>query len=291
MREVPVFIPRTGGHLAAVITIPRSEPTGLVLLLTGIGLPQVIGGNLWSRVASHLTEHSLASVRFDYEGIGESTGLVTQFALSETESVVEQALAVLETTRRALGVKRFALAGSCIGSRVTLELARRPDCLAAVCLAAPLIDPGSWTRMRRRSQRWRLAAFIRSQRALRKAVVGPVKRVLTKSSASGKLIESVMAAVGHARLLFLYSESPRDYYSERIKRLLDDTGAALSEEERQRFEVRILREGPLTAFDALSPEIQDVIVKAVVEWLASSFSGPWSSDGRRPKPARAERVR
>jgi pimeloyl-ACP methyl ester carboxylesterase len=287
MREIPVFIPHGGGHLAAVVAVPRSDPTGLVLLLTGIGLPQVIGGNLWSRVASRLAEHGLASVRFDYEGIGESTGLVTRFSLSETESVVAQASTVLESTRRAVGVKQFALAGTCIGSRVTLELARMPDCVAAVCLAAPLINPGSWTRIRRRSQRWRLAAFIQSHRGLRRAVVAPLKRALGEKTPSSRLLESVTSAVGHARVLFLYSESPRDYYSERIKRLLEETTGLLDDEQRRRFEFRILHDGPLTAFDALSPEIQDIIVESVVEWVLPSFSRSPAHDGRRSRPVPA----
>ena len=283
MREVPVFLPHRGGHLAAVITLPRSEPAGLVMLLTGIGLPQVVGGNLWTRVAHRLAEHDLASVRFDYEGIGESTGLVGRFSLSETDSVVAQALTVLESTRLAVGIEPFAVAGSCIGSRVTLELARRPDCVAAVCLAAPLIDPGGWSKVRRRSKRWRPVAFIRSNRVLRGVVVKPLKRVLGERRPAGQLLESVTSTVSHARLLLLYSESVRDYYNERLKKLLGEAAGRLDDEQRRRFEVRVLGEGPLTAFDALSPEIQEVVVESVVEWLAPSFGAP-STDRRRSLP-------
>jgi pimeloyl-ACP methyl ester carboxylesterase len=272
--EHPIFVPYHRGRLAAVVTTPVGEPRGLTLLLTGIGLPQVIGSELAARTALNLARSGLASVRFDYAGIGDSTGVVPEFSLAVTESAAEQALSVLETAQRIAGADRFAVAGSCIGSRVALQLARRPDCVGAVCIALPVFELGAWTRLRRRSAVWAPVAFVRRNRLLRRVALAPVKLVLAERRSQPRL-QALSSALEHARVLFVYSSSPRDYYDERVRHRLEDLVATLSPAGRARFELRVLEAGPLTAFEALSPEAQNVIVDSVAGWLTASFE-----DGR-----------
>lgn len=272
--EHPIFVPYARGRLAAVVTLPIGEPRGLALLLTGVGLPQVIGSALAARTAANLAQRGLASVRFDYEGIGDSTGLVPEFSLAVTEFAAEQALSVLETARRIVAADRFAVAGSCIGSRVALQLARRQDCVGAVCIALPLFELGTWTRLRRRSAAWKPVAFIRRHRLLRRAALAPMKRILAERR-SGPRLQALSSALDHARVLFVYSSSPRDYYDERVRQRLDDIVATFSPVDRARFELRVLEAGPLTAFEALLPEAQTQIVDSVADWLTTSFE-----DGR-----------
>jgi pimeloyl-ACP methyl ester carboxylesterase len=272
--EHPIFVPYERGRLAAVVTTPAGEPRGLTLLLTGIGLPQVIGSALAARTAANLAQRGLASVRFDYEGIGESTGLVPEFSLAETESAAAQALSVLDTALQIVGAGRFAVAGSCIGSRVALQLARRPDCVGAVCIAFPLFELGTRTRLRRRSAVWAPVSFVRRHRLLRRVVLAPMKLILAERSSKPRL-QALASALDHARVLVLYSSSPRDYYDERARRRLEDVVATFSVTNRERFELRVLEAGPLTAFEALAPEAQAVIVESVVDWLTVSFDlGP-----------------
>jgi alpha/beta superfamily hydrolase len=268
--EHPIFVPYERGHLAAVVTTPVGEPRGLTMLLTGIGLPQVIGSALAARTAADLGQRGLASVRFDYEGIGESTGVVPQFSLAETESAAQQALSVLETARRVVGVNRFAVAGSCIGSRVALQLARRPDCVGAVCIALPLFELGTWTRLRRHSAVSAPVSFVRRHRFLRRVVLAPLKRILAERSSTPRL-QALASALDHARVLVLYSSSPRDYYDERVRRRLDEVVGTFPTADRARFELRVLEAGPLTAFEALTPDAQTAIVESVADWVTSSF--------------------
>ena len=216
----------------------------------------------------------LASVRFDYAGIGESTGVVPEFSLAETESAAGQALSVLETAQRVVGTDRFVVAGSCIGSRVALRLAGRPDCVGAVCIALPLFELGTWTRLRRRSAVWAPVAFVRRNRFLRRIVVAPLKLVMAERSSRPRQ-QALSSALEHARVLFVYSPSPRDYYDERMRNRLDDLVERLSPSSRARFDLRVLEAGPLTAFEALSADAQTVIVDNVAGWLAGSFE-----DGR-----------
>jgi pimeloyl-ACP methyl ester carboxylesterase len=268
--EHAIFVPGGEGRLAAVVTTPATEPRGLAMLLTGIGLPDVIGSDLASRTALVLAESGLASVRFDYAGIGDSTETVPEFSLAETGSAVEQAESVLETACRIAGVDRFAVAGSCIGSRVALQLARRPECVGAVCVALPFFDLGTWTRLRRRSKGWAPVAFVRRNRLLRRVAVAPAKLVLAERGSQQRR-QGLAAALGHARVLVLYSPSPRDYYDERVMGRIDTLVANLPSASRSRFERRVLSAGPLTAFEALSPDAQSIIVENVAGWLIASF--------------------
>jgi alpha/beta superfamily hydrolase len=268
--EHPMFVPFDRGHLAAVVTTPPEEPRGLTLLLTGIGLPQVIGSALAARIAASLARRGLASVRFDYEGIGESTGVVPEFSLARTESAAEQALSLLESARRVVGADQFAVAGSCIGSRVALQLAGRQDCVGAVCIALPLFELGMWTRLRRRSAAWGPVALVRRHRVLRRVALAPAKLILAERRSEPRL-QAIASALDHARVLVVYSPSPRDYYDERVRRRLDDIAATLSPASRARFELRVLEAGPLTAFEALLPDAQTAVVDTVAGWLAESF--------------------
>ncbi len=85
-----------------------------------------------------------------------------------------------------------------------------------------------------------------------------------------------MGAFAHldrARLVFLYGgKNPHeDHFSGRARQSIDGAVAALPEEQRDRFELRILAGGPLTTFDGLAPEEQAEIVDVVVPYVTSFF--------------------
>ena len=121
MKEFPVFVPHEDEHLAAVITVPDSHPRALVHLLQGGGGQSRSHRNrTWVRLARGLADKGIASVRMDYPGLGDSTGIPT----FEVESPpVEAALAVARVSLRAVGVDTFAVVGNCIGIPTAIEMA------------------------------------------------------------------------------------------------------------------------------------------------------------------------
>jgi len=269
--QIPFFAPYPGGHVAAVLTLPDGPAHGLVVTLTGTGLYQVVGSKFCARTAARLADSGLATVRLDYAGVGDSTGLVSGWRITDVDEVVGQVRPALDAAMEAAGVTRFAAAGTCYGSRVALRLLEDPACVGAVCLASPMLEFGGWTTLRRTLRDRPVFSFIRTQPHLRRLIVVPIRSLLRERKPS----ERVLAALSHldrARLLFLYSENAaRDHYSEAAARRLVAATAALPEGQRERFGLHVLETGPLTAFDLLSDDDADTIVGEVASWLQECF--------------------
>jgi hypothetical protein len=272
MREYPVFVPAGDGRVAAVVAAPDEKPRGLVLLLAGTGRHNAIGSTLSARLSQRLAESGLASARLDYAGSGDSPGVVEQWNPAEIAAATAQARAVLDAAREALDVDTFAEVGTCYGSRVALSLVEDPACVGAVCLAPPILDFGGLGRMSRGLRERRLGAFIRSNAALRRVVVAPLRRFLR----ARKPAPRVVRAFGHldrARLVFLYGErnAVEDHFNERARQSVEAALVTVPEEHRSRFELRMFAGGPLTTFDGLPPAEQDEVLDVVVPYVTSFF--------------------
>jgi pimeloyl-ACP methyl ester carboxylesterase len=109
----------------------------------------LLAGGLWQlslnqnrasvRLARRLAAEGLHVLRFDMHGSGESTGVVTRYALSEP--FVDDLESAVRWMRTEHGLERFALVGSCFGGRTCLSAASRIDGLEAVALfSTPLQD-------------------------------------------------------------------------------------------------------------------------------------------------------
>lgn len=272
MREFPLFVPADDEHVAAVVTVPDGQPRGLVLQLAGTGRHNAIGSTLSARLSLELAGHGLASVRIDYVGAGDSPGLVEQWNPAESGGVAAQARAVLAVVSEALGVERFAQVGTCYGSRVALSLVADPGCLGAVCLAPPILDFGGLGRMGRQVRDQRVGSLIRSNPALRRLVVAPLRRYLRARKPAPRVV-AAFAHLDRARLVFLYGErnAQEDHYSARARQTVETAVAALPEEQQARFELRLLPGGPLTTFDGLARGEQDAIVDAILPYVTELF--------------------
>lgn len=151
MKEFPVFVPHEEEYLAAVITVPDSHPRALVHLLQGGGGQSRSHRNrTWVRLARGLAKQGIASVRMDYPGLGDSTGMPT----FEVESPpVGAALAVAEVSLRAVGTDTLAIVGNCIGIPTALEMATKlTSCTTVVCVVPTALDELMETTPTRRMQ-------------------------------------------------------------------------------------------------------------------------------------------
>jgi hypothetical protein len=272
MREFPVFVAAGEDRVVAVVTAPDEQPRGLVLLLAGTGRHNAIGSTLSARLSGRLADHGLASARLDYAGSGDSPGVVSQWNPAEIAAATAQARALLDVAREALDIGPFAEVGTCYGSRIALSLVADPACVGAVCLAPPILDVGGLGRMGRRVRDRRLGAFIRSNAALRRVVVAPLRRLLRARKPAPRVV-GAFAHLDRARLVFLYGgrNAHEDHYSGRARQSVEGAVAGLPEEQRARFELRMLSGGPLTTFDGLPPGEQAEILDVVVPYVTSFF--------------------
>ena len=146
--EIPVFFPAGGETLFGILTEPHDPIGAAAILLRGGGQgPCSERNQIDARLCRRLSEDGFHAFRFDYHGVGESTGAVERFRLDEPfEEDVEAAINWL----RGRGIERFILIGGCFGARTALACAARvPGLEGLVLKALPVRDKekdetGTW---------------------------------------------------------------------------------------------------------------------------------------------------
>jgi pimeloyl-ACP methyl ester carboxylesterase len=262
VREYPVFVPVRDGHLAAVVAVPDAPPRGLVLLQTGLGASRSHRFGLWTRTARRLAdEHQLASIRWEYLGIGDSSGELEVWR--ETDLPVEDLREVARLGVETLGVERVAVAGNCIGSWASLAFAAAETvCVGVVLIRMPLIiarsgsrSAGPWTR-RALDRHPRMRAMAKRATRRRPQVKLGFGRHLPK-------------ALEHADVLMMYGE--RDFTFERgVQPAANRLLATLPPASRARFRLDVIPASErMSGFEDVG--LQDRLIDAVVEWLGGRF--------------------
>lgn len=266
MRAYPIFVPFRDEHLAAMLTLPEDEPRGLLLQMTGLGAHRSHRFGIWTRTAALLADRGIASIRFDYRGVGESTGDLGVWHMADIPA--GQATAVLRFGMEATGARRAAAAGNCGGAWTALVVgARIPECEGVAFIRAPILAPARRGRLTHRASRSGIGALLRSNKLARTTVRAVLNR---------KPKRAVDLAAGHAevlsrgRILFLFGEE--DYHvNETAGGDLERLSSRLTPEQRSRYELRIIPGRSLAGFESL--ETQDLVVDAMVDWTTALFAG------------------
>jgi pimeloyl-ACP methyl ester carboxylesterase len=138
--EVPVFFPVGEDMLFGILTEPASEPRGVgVIVLSGGGTPLSTSVNALSvRFCRRIASLGFHALRFDYHGVGESSGHQDPFNIaSPFVADLKGAIAHL----RAYGLEKFVLVGSCFGARTVLAAALNvTGLIGAVLISPPIRD-------------------------------------------------------------------------------------------------------------------------------------------------------
>jgi len=137
-----VYIPAGADHLFGVLTEPVGKPSGLdVLLLSGGMYTLSTNRNrMFVDLARDLAGHGHRVLRFDYHGVGESTGVIGPYALSDPNPAdVAGAVECLPGEGR----NDLVLVGCCYGGGAAMHtLADDPRVRSMVLMAPPLGDEG-----------------------------------------------------------------------------------------------------------------------------------------------------
>ena len=140
--ELPVYFGGGDRPLFGVITRPVGPPgrIGVLLLPGAVYVTSTNKNRTFVKLARELAGGGHRSLRIDYQGVGESPGVITNYALDDPNpSDVTAALDCLLDA----GAERLVLVGSCFGARAAMHAAAaHAQLLGMVLLAPPTGDSG-----------------------------------------------------------------------------------------------------------------------------------------------------
>lgn len=174
--ETPEYLPVGDDHLLLVRTDPPAD-----VPRRAVGVVLLQGGDLRNvsfqrnRVAAHEARRLAALgypvVRFDYAGVGDSTGRVAGFDINDPPA--EQVAAVIEHACRT-GMGPVVLCAVCMGGRTALVAAAASDDVVGVLVGAM---PTAVRSVERRAAEWRMLRYVARDRGPRLArLLDPQRR-------------------------------------------------------------------------------------------------------------------
>jgi dienelactone hydrolase len=293
MTEIPVFIPAGKQSLFGVLTSPGGGSQSLIVV-NGPGGPNAAlfqRNGVATRLARRLADAGFSTMRFDYVGIGDSTGDLVKFDLEKP--LREDVNAVL-TWAKAAGFTRFGLVGICFGTRTALSVMDNADKVSALVLSTMpfadvmtvlsrrmgtsgllkrLLKPATWMSLTDPGRRRSYAKLLRS---LWRRSTGrrPDRASGSRPSAMSRLRT---ASQSNVPVLMLYGSEDRHYLNAAPS--LESLRGVLSG-----LEVDASYPGELHGFPTL--EGQDVFVDKVVSWLTARMGvsvqdpAPVEAEGR-----------
>jgi len=147
----PVFIPAGKETLFGMLSTPESTDIGAIVLQFGHSTMSTHRNRLWNTVGDALTAEGVATLRFDYHGVGCSSGSATEF---RTDRPFVDDLAAAAGWMAERGYRRLLLFGECYGARTAMAYAPSVAGLAGMFLVAPglrdhlqpAMRAGSWAK-------------------------------------------------------------------------------------------------------------------------------------------------
>ena len=143
-REVVIFANRAGLKLFGVLHHPPPETRAdVAVLLLSPGVKMRVGPErLYCTMARHFADLGFPVLRFDFFGLGDSEGEVTEELLKdvynhiEVGRFVDDTLSAMDWMAREHGIRRFILSGLCGGAITGLLAAQRDPRVAGLLALA-----------------------------------------------------------------------------------------------------------------------------------------------------------
>ena len=136
VQEHPGYFPAGGDDLFGVLTEPLAgQRRTAAVILAGAGNTGLNRNRFSVRLSRRLAADGYHALRFDYHGVGESTGV-----LAGMPKIDEPYLTDIEGATRCIleqGIDRFVLIGECLGARTALVHAPSMPGIRAVILNSP----------------------------------------------------------------------------------------------------------------------------------------------------------
>lgn len=139
--EHPVFIQCADYELFGILNVPngvlRDEKT-VVILLNGTSIPRTHRNRLNVRLARRLSELGYFTFRFDYRGLGESTGDAEAGNLDRLHT--QDVINIIDFLTDLICPRRIILVGTCFGARTALSVLPYRKFHGLVFISAPTVN-------------------------------------------------------------------------------------------------------------------------------------------------------
>jgi len=304
--ETPTFFAAGDETLFGILTHPIADPVGMgVIALPGGGyIPSTHRNRMWVRLCRAAAAEGLHALRFDYHGVGESTGVIRRYRLDEP--FVDDLMGAVHWLEDD-GIDRFITVGTCFGARTALSASGLIPGLAGLALiSCPVRDFGEGEKASTHiATEWPMGRYVRS--ALRPQVLvglfdarrrrsysrlakaklhalarGSGGKGSAEGSASPNFLQPLSQLVERRiPVLFVYGTDDMAY--EAFRGALDGRLGELVARSESRIQVETVP-GLLDGFPQI--EAQDRCLTIVREWIASHGGGgtptqenkTWTSD-------------
>ena len=290
----PVFFP-AGDETVFGLFTPAHAPKGPGVLILSGGLhgTSTVGRNrTFLRMAERLAEAGYSVLRFDYHGIGESTGLAGGFG-SDAPFATDAVAAA--RWMEGQGIDQIVLMGKCFGARLGWAAAEEIDGLAAViAIDTPMRHYGKGERRiseharagvvdlaRQTLRRETLRGLVDPKRRSSYQLIARAKLEAVRTRLSGKSSGGGNSADGVSRSLVRSFER---LVERRVPVLflygVEDAGYRAFQQAREgRLGRLIERAGPLTDVQTVAGQVegfayadlQELVTDAMVAWLGHRF--------------------
>ena len=132
-KRLRVDFPGSGGQsIAGRLDIPADEPLAFAIFAHCFTCTKDLKAATW--IGRELVDHRIAVLRFDFAGLGESSG---DFADTNFTSNLDDLVAAADFLRRAYRAPQILIGHSLGGTAVLVAAARIPETRAVVTIAAP----------------------------------------------------------------------------------------------------------------------------------------------------------
>jgi pimeloyl-ACP methyl ester carboxylesterase len=283
--ETPLFFEAGSETLFGLLTNPTAPANGVGMLLLSGGLWTASPGRnrVYTKLGRQLAADGFTTLRFDYRGTGDSSGLMERFKLDDP--LVDDSLSGAQVLRDA-GMRHMISAGVCFGARTALAAAEAMPELRGIALFAPPVrdfeaghqftsKPLAW--WIRKGARWKTLRNLFSRRRrqvyaklLRRKVRGaprseaPVDRA-ARQHVSPSVVRELTGAIDRGvHVLMVFGEEDECYAdfnrirTRRLGSLLDRAGDLVS--------VVVV---PGKVHGLTSSAVQRDVVAATLQWLPS----------------------
>lgn len=299
--ETPAFFRAGSDRLFGVLTRPSGEARGTAVVVAAAGgyHTSIHLNRLSVSLCRQVAREGYHGLRFDYHGVGESTGDLAAYRFAEP--FVDDLAGALAWARRE-GAERFVPVGLCFGARTAISVAREDHSVAGLILVSlPMHDlrQGEGTPARR-AEAMSVWSFVRTglrpqvlrrffppyrfRRQLRvarahirvgvRAVLGRLKRGVRLAPPDAAMSPGLMSDLEDllARripILFVFGGSD-PFYRQYLRAAEGPLAAALREAGSAVQVVTV----PGTTRPYESVEGQARLIEAVEVWLAQNASAP-----------------